>query len=88
MDVHDPGCPQKPWRSLGSMFPLVVKFKEASFAIVAMTADIQTRKGDRGGFWDNPYSHRPPPPKVKAYTESHQAVLVEIVMRKLNYSSL
>lgn len=34
--------------------PLTVKNKEASFAVLSMTADAQLRGRDIEGFWDNP----------------------------------
>jgi len=41
------------------MLPLTLTGKEATFAVVSMTADSQLRKRDMEGFWDD---HYPPNP--------------------------
>ena len=46
------------------MLPLAVKDKEATFALVLMTADPQLRKRDIEDLYDNFYS--PPPKKIVA----------------------
>lgn len=56
------------------MLLLPIKGKEASFAVVSMTADSQLRKEDMKEGWDNPCSH-PPKEKVTAWTESHRKEL-------------
>lgn len=37
------------------MFPLTVKSKEATFAVISMTADAQLKGRDMEGFRDNHY---------------------------------
>lgn len=53
VEVHNP-CP-----------PLT-EGKEATFAMVLMTADSQLRKRDMKGFCDNPYPHPTAPSKLTA----------------------
>jgi hypothetical protein len=38
------------------MIPLTIKCKEATFAVILMTAGTQMRKRDMEGFCDDPYS--------------------------------
>lgn len=60
--VYDLCCRQKPCGSPESVLPLTVKGKEATIAMVLMTADAQLRKRDTGGFYDNPDLHSNPTP--------------------------
>jgi hypothetical protein len=39
------------------MLPLTVKGKEATLAVILMTADMQMRKRGVEGFCDHPYPH-------------------------------
>lgn len=56
-DIRPSQCPcVSPW----SMFPLTVKGKKATFAVVMMTADSQLRKRDLYIFCDNLYPPTPP----------------------------
>lgn len=66
--VYDLCCHQKRHGSLGSVLPLTGKGKEATIAVVLMTADAQLRKRDTGGFCDNPdlYSNPTPPQQLAA----------------------
>ena len=47
---------------------LTLKGKEATFAVLSMTADAQLSEEDMEGFCDNPYPH--PHPKQEATEES------------------
>lgn len=56
------------------MHLLTVKGREATFAMVLITADLQLRKRDIEVFCGNPYPYPPTPPtpkEVTALIESH-----------------
>ena len=65
------------------MFPLTVKDKEATFAVVSMTADSQLRKRDTEGFDDNPFlnPHSTPSPTVTTWRGSHQRELLKTLLK-------
>jgi hypothetical protein len=79
------------WRSCGSpwsLFLLTVKVKEATFAVILMTADSQLREENREGFCDNFYHLSPAPQNVTTQTESHgKEKHLKIVIRMLKCSS-
>ena len=45
-------------RNHTAVFPLAVKSKEDTFAVILITADSQLRKRDMEGFCDNPFSFK------------------------------
>lgn len=67
------------------VLPLTVKSKEATFAVVSMTADAQLRGRDVEGLCDKPGF--PPTPQITAKTGSHQNELLQIMVRMLKCSS-
>lgn len=48
------------------MFPMTVKSKEATSAVISMTVDTQLRGRDVEGFCDNLYPHHKHPQRVTA----------------------
>lgn len=63
---------RNPCVSSWSMLPLIVNVKEASAAVVSMTADLQLRMRDREAFCGICLLHSPPPKK-----QSRQKVIEE-----------
>lgn len=65
---HVPGlcCYQETCGGSWSKLLMIVNSRQATFAVIWMTADAQVRGRDMEGFCDSPYSHPnlPPPPKV------------------------
>jgi hypothetical protein len=61
VDVCGLWCHQKPFGSLWPGLLMTRKEKEASFAVLSMTADSRLRKRDKEVFHNNPYLLHPCP---------------------------
>jgi hypothetical protein len=59
-------CHHKPYGSPQSMLLLIVKGKDATFAVVPMSTDSQLEKREVEGFCDNAYPHPTSPLRSKS----------------------